>query len=103
MKRIRPAAPRGPGRTAAGALLLAGVLALIAMPCEARILKTRSGEIRRPLDLTVGSGFEYETDGEESEYGFPFLVEYALARPLKLSVEPGGRWFGRRRAPRSPG
>src|SRR5262249_7055601 len=29
-----------------------------------------------------------ETDGEESEYGFPFLIEYGFTRELKLSLEP---------------
>ena len=60
-----------------------------APPVGARILKTRRVEQgSRPLALTVGSGFEYETDGEESEYGFPFLTEYALSDVIKLRAEP---------------
>ncbi len=60
-----------------------------AAPSSARILKTRRpGQLAGPLQLTVGSGFEYETDAEESEYGFPFLTEYGFTNAIKLSVEP---------------
>jgi hypothetical protein len=80
------------GSTRARALVcfavVAGLLASVA-PGSARILKTRRpGQLAGPLELTVGSGFEYETDGEESEYGFPFLAEYGFTSLLKLSVEP---------------
>ena len=62
---------------------------LCAPPVGARILKTRKvGTTHRPLALTAGSGFEYETDGEESEYGFPLLTEYALRDIVKLRAEP---------------
>ena len=67
----------------AGAALLAGT-----RPGEARILKTRGQGARGPLELTLGSGIEFETDPEESEYGFPFLVEYGLTRILKVTAEP---------------
>ncbi len=88
---MRHATPRtgGAARLAACGLLAAGIL-VGPSPTAARILKTRqpvqSGE---GLALTLGSGLEYETDGEETEYGFPFLVEYGLTQNLKLSVEPG--------------
>lgn len=70
--------------------LLVGIGCLVcAPPTGARILKTRRVEqSSRPLALTMGSGFEYETDGEESEYGFPFLAEYALSDLIKLRAEP---------------
>ncbi len=55
-------------------------------PAAAKILKTRM--VGKQLPLNVGSGFEYETDGEESEYGFPFLAEYGFTNELKLSFEP---------------
>ena len=72
-----------------GVLWLAVALAATASPGWARILKTRDLRTASgPLDLTLGSGFEYETDGEESEYGFPFLVEYGLTRSLQVSAEP---------------
>ena len=72
------------------ACLLVGIGCLaFATPATARILKTRRVEqAGGPLALTVGSGFEYETDGEESEYGFPFLAEYALTDIIKLRAEP---------------
>lgn len=70
-------------------LCVAACLAGSAAPGEARILKTRRpGQLAGPLQLTVGSGFEYETDDEESEYGFPLLAEYGFTEALKLSVEP---------------
>ena len=68
--------------------MLATLLAA-ASPASAKILKTRRPGLYQELQLTIGSGFEYETDGEESEYGFPFLVEYGFTKSLKLSVEPG--------------
>lgn len=81
--------PAGAVRAAALAALAFGLLS-IATPAHARILKTRrTAQPGRELALVVGSGFEYETDGEESEYGFPFLVEYGLTSMLKASVEPG--------------
>ena len=72
-----------PRRRLAGAVrAVAVVLTLLAVtppPAGARILKTRRpGGVAGPLELALGSGFEYETDGEESEYGFPFLVEYGF-------------------------
>ena len=69
-------------------LVIAASLLAIAVPASAKILKTKRPAQYRELALTVGSGFEYETDGEESEYGFPFLAEYGFTRMLKLSVEP---------------
>lgn len=58
-------------------------------PASARILKTkRLGQPGQGLAITVGSGFEYETDPEESEFGYPFLLEYEMTKALKLSVEP---------------
>jgi hypothetical protein len=60
-----------------------------AAPALARILKTRRPAEYRELALTLGSGFEYETDSEESELGIPFFAEYGLTKELKLGVEPG--------------
>ena len=69
-------------------LLVTAILVTVAAPAGAKILKTRRPAQYKELVLTVGSGFEYETDGEESEYGFPFLAEYGFTKSLKLSVEP---------------
>jgi len=63
-------------------------LVTAAAPAGATIFKTKRPGQYRPLALVVGSGLEYETDGEETEYGFPFLVEYGFTSMLKLSVEP---------------
>jgi Putative MetA-pathway of phenol degradation len=69
------------------------VLALIgaAPPVSAKIVKTRrTGEYKdyRELALTIGSAFEFEIDSEESQYGFPFLIEYGVNESWTLAVEP---------------
>jgi hypothetical protein len=68
--------------------LLATGLLLAASPAGAVIFKTTRPGQYKELSLTVGSGFEYETDGEESEYGFPLFVEYGLTGNLDVTVEP---------------
>lgn len=68
--------------------LAAAILAALAAPAAAKILKTRRPGQYRALALNVGSGFEFESDSERSEYGFPFLVEYGVTKLLKVSVEP---------------
>ena len=69
-------------------ILAAAISILSAPPAGAVIFKTKRPGQYKELALTVGSGFEYETDGEEAEYGFPFLVEYGFTQMFKLSVEP---------------
>lgn len=70
-------------------LLVAAGLLLSALPCSAKILKTRrTGQPGHRLPITVGSGFEYESDGVDKEYAFPFLLEYGITPLLKLSAEP---------------
>ncbi len=73
---------------ALAACIVAAALLVVAAPAGAKILKTKRPGQYKELTLTVGGGVEYETDSEESEYGFPFLVEYGLSDALKLSVEP---------------
>lgn len=56
-----------------------------------RILRTRqppSATWDPWLPLTVGSGIEFETDKDQSQYDFPFLLEYNFTQTLKLTVEP---------------
>ena len=70
-------------------MLVALIWMMCPAPASARILRTRpAGGDRRPLALLLGSGLEFETDGEETAYGFPFLAEYELTRRFKLGVEP---------------
>lgn len=76
------------GRWIAGCLLIAGALLAATPPVSAKILKTRKSSQAQALELTVGSGVEYESDGDQTEYGFPFLVEYGFTKRLKLTVEP---------------
>ena len=70
-------------------VLLAVVLVLAAGPAAARIGRSRSSPsattvgfdgtspLWAPLySLVVGGGVEYQSDSEQTEYGFPFLIEY---------------------------
>jgi len=78
-------------RRIAFALLLACALGAHANPAWSKIRKTReTGQYRdyHEFPLTIGSGIEYETDEEGSEYGFPFLIEYGLTDAMTLAVEP---------------
>ncbi len=75
-------------RAGARVLLLASALLLAAAPASAKILKTRRPHQYKELTLTVGSGVEYESDGESTELGLPFLLEYGFTKMLKVSVEP---------------
>src|SRR5262249_48987891 len=78
----------GAGRVTVSALVVIA-LAAAAPTASARILNTRpAAPTSTPPALPLGGGFEYETDGEESEYGFPFLAEYGLTDWLKVSAEP---------------
>jgi hypothetical protein len=61
------------------------VLSAAPLPASAKIVQTRRF---RELALVVGSGFEYQSDGEQTEYGYPFLLEYGPSDALKLTVEP---------------
>ncbi len=72
------------------ALCLSVFILAAAMPASARILKTRPspGTAPRTLPLTIGSGFEYDSDGEQSELGLPFLLEYSPLAKLTLALEP---------------
>ena len=75
-------------RVAAGCGLALIALLGSATPVSAKILKTRKSSQSRALDLTVGSGAEYENDGEQTELGFPFLVDWGFAKAFKLTIEP---------------
>ena len=75
-------------RVIAGCGLALAALLAFATPVSGRILKTRKSSQSQALDLTVGSGAEYENDGETMELGFPFLVDWGFARRFKLTIEP---------------
>ncbi len=79
-------------------LIVAGVLVL-AQPVSARIVRTKVTPSERwlaavpttwspLLPLTIGGGFEFQTDEDQTEYDFPLLMEYNFAETLKLTVEP---------------
>jgi len=80
-------------------LIVAGLLAT-ALPAAARITRTRPSasstaystpapSIWAPLSAFVlGAGVDYRSDGEQTEYGFPILLEYNLTEKLKLTLEP---------------
>ena len=56
-----------------------------AEPASAKIVKTKRF---RELALVVGSGIEYQSDSDQTEYGYPFLVEYGPSDALKITLEP---------------
>jgi hypothetical protein len=72
-------------------VLVMVLLVLAQVPVSAKIRKTReTGQYRdyHEFPLTIGSGIEYETDEEGSEYGFPFLIEYGLTDAITVALEP---------------
>jgi len=73
------------------ASLIVASLVATTLPASARITKSKpsASENWSPLlPLTIGSGFEFETDSEQSEYAFPILIEYNFTERLKLTLEP---------------
>ena len=73
------------------ALVASSFLLLTICTAHARILRTRPtpSETWDPLlPLTIGSGIEFETNSESSQYDFPFLLEYNLTEPLRITIEP---------------
>lgn len=74
-----------------GTLLLALSHVLLTQSLPARILKTRStaSSTFSPWSpILVGSGLEFQTNSQESEYDYPLLLEYNFTEKLKLSIEP---------------
>ena len=87
-------------RLRCGVLLVAGILAAV-LPASARITRSRPSpssataapdrlsSLLAPLySLVIGGGVEYETDDEQTEYGFPILIEYNFSEWLQLTIEP---------------
>jgi hypothetical protein len=69
-----------------------------ATPASAKIVKTiRQALQSQERTITIGSGLEYQADSEESEYDFPFLLEYGFTERLKLSVEPNSTYIRKKR------
>ena len=74
-----------------GTLLLALSLVLVTQSLSARILKTRptaSSTFSPWPAILVGSGLEFQTNSQESEYDYPLLLEYSFTDQLKLNIEP---------------
>ena len=64
-----------------GLLILVGVVVIV-QPVSAGMLATRPAASQGWSPLTpfsVGGGFEYETDSEQSQYDFPLLMEYSVS------------------------
>jgi hypothetical protein len=71
-------------------LILAALFAAV-LPASARILSTKPTptETWNPLlPFTIGGGFEFETDKDQTEFDFPLLIEYNFTEQVKLTVEP---------------
>ncbi len=67
------------------AILVLALVVTSAEPASAKIVKTRRF---REVALVVGSGVEYQSDSDQTEYGFPFLLEYGPSDALKITIEP---------------
>jgi len=87
-------------RSRFAALIAVGV-GVAVVPASARITRSRSSPYsnldvlletpwyQAPLySLLVGGGFEYQTDSDQTEYGFPLLIEYNFTEQFKLTLEP---------------
>lgn len=87
-------------KIARGMLICIGTIA-ISPPVSARITRSHSSplsDLGVPLDtpwykaplysLVLGGGFEYQTDNEQTEYGFPILIEYNFTEQFKVTLEP---------------
>src|SRR5262245_23962652 len=73
------------------AVLIVLSMVAVTQPVSAKILSTRPppSETWSPLlSLTIGGGFEFETDSERSKYEFPMLVEYNFTEAIRASIEP---------------
>jgi hypothetical protein len=74
-----------------GTFLILLSMVMFARPVSAKILSTRPppSETWSPLlSLTIGGGFEFETDSERSRYEFPMLVEYNFTEMIRATIEP---------------
>ena len=74
------------------AVLLTVVVLFPAIPTAfARILRTLpppSATWNPLVPFTIGSGVEFETNREQTQYDFPMVFEYNFSQTLKLNVEP---------------
>ncbi len=83
------------------AAVLLAVAIFATLPASARITKSRSSassnnatpdgnpSLLTPFySLVLGVGIEYQRDHDQTEYGFPILIEYNFSDRLKLTIEP---------------
>ena len=74
-------------------------LALLSLVCVLSLAQTATARLLRtgptPLEswnplvsLTIGSSVEYERASDQSQYEFPFFIEYNLTPALKAILEP---------------
>ncbi len=82
-----------PGRAVLCGLLVILGLVAGALPgfAQSTIYKTRksaSSTWSTVLPLTIGTAFEFETNKEQTEWGFPILIQYNFTETLQVSIEP---------------
>lgn len=71
--------------------LFAAIMVAFPGPAAARITKTKpspSARWNQGLPLTVGGGFEFQSDQEQTKYDFPLLLDYSFSEQLSLTIEP---------------
>ena len=80
-------------------ILIAAGMLTAAQPVYARIIRRQftPSETWNPalpttwsplLPFTIGGGFEFQTDSQQSEYDFPLFLEYNFSEMFKLTIEP---------------
>lgn len=64
------------------------VVVLLSPDVPARVVRsfTPSRTVNNRM-ITIGSGFEYQSNSDETNYDFPFLLEYTISKRLTISAE----------------
>jgi hypothetical protein len=70
------------------ACALAGARPSFAQSTIYRTRKSASSTWSPVLPLTIGSGLEFETNKEKTEWGFPVLIQYNFTETLQMTLEP---------------
>jgi len=68
--------------------VLAGTGPAFAQSTIYKTRKSASSTWSTVLPLTIGSGFEFETNKDQTEWGFPILIQYNFTETLQVSLEP---------------
>jgi hypothetical protein len=85
---VRPGARPAAIGVLFGLWLLAGPRAALAQSTIYKTRKAPSSTWSTVLPLTIGSGLEFETNTDQTEWGFPLLIQYNFSESLQMTLEP---------------